>query len=87
MRTPMPQALAGVAVFAIGQAVPHQGQFRLAAARGPLTILTTDTSTTVVERRRKAADSSRSMAKGLLGAGAIMTAIGVLGMVVFVPTG
>jgi hypothetical protein len=78
---------AGVAVFAIGQAVPHQGQFRLAAARGPLTILTTDTSTTVVERRRKAAESSRSMAKGLLGAGAIMTAIGVLGMVVFVPTG
>jgi exonuclease VII small subunit len=78
---------AGVAVFAVGQAVSHQGQLRFAAAPGRLTILTTDNAATVIERRRTSAAGSRSMARGFLGTGVIVAAIGLLGVVVFVPAG
>ena len=78
---------AGVSVFVLGQAVQHRGHLRFAAAHGPLTILTTDSSATVRERRRKAPEGSRSMAVGFLVAGPIVTTIGVLGMVMFLPTG
>jgi hypothetical protein len=70
----------GVPVFLIGQAVRHHGGPRLAAARGPVTILTSDTSAAVVRRLQDARRNSRSLAKGLLISGAIIAAIGVAGL-------
>ena len=76
----------GITVFAIGRAVRLAQELTLVASRGAVTILTSDPPDRVAERRRTDAAESRWLARGMLVAGSVLFAVGVAGMVAFLPT-